>query len=72
MVAYSRIEIPAVKALDKAVAALGKKALDNTAKQQVGRWVRELLEQEGWTPLGSGRVNGEVFSTGAIYTPTAA
>ena len=72
MIALSRIDTPAVKAVDKAVAALGKRALDNTAKQMVGRWIRELLAEEGWTPLRSGRVNGKVFSTGAIYTPTPA
>ena len=70
MIALSRHDIPAVKAIDKSIAALGKRVLDDTAKQMVGRWIRELLEQQGWTPVRSGRVNGEVFSTGSIYAPS--
>lgn len=72
MVALSRNDIPAVKAVDEPVAELGENTLDNTAKQMVGRWIRELLEEEGWTPVRSGRVSGKVFSTGAVYAPKPA
>lgn len=41
-------------------------AMDNLLHS--GRWVREILEAEGWTPVRKGRVAaGNLFSTGAIY-----
>jgi len=70
MVAVSRPEIrlPAVQVIGKQVMALGKQVRDDTVKQNIGRWVREVLGREGLIPDRPGRVKpGNLFTTGMIY-----
>jgi hypothetical protein len=68
MIALSRHGIPAVQAIGKQVMQLGRETRDNTVKQMIGRWVREVLEAQGMVPVRSGRVApGNLFSTGMIY-----
>jgi hypothetical protein len=70
MEAFSRHEIPAVIAIGKALLALHEPELKrDNIKQNIGRWVRQVLAPSGWVPLRPGRVSpGNLFSTGMIYT----
>ncbi len=71
MFALSRHNIPAVQVLGKPILALGLPVTD-ADKKNIGRWVREVMEENGWTTDASskGRVApGNLFSTGAIYRP---
>ena len=71
MCALSRHGIPAVQVLGKPILALGLPVTD-ADKKAIGRWVREVMEENGWTTDASskGRVApGNLFSTGAIYRP---
>lgn len=70
MLAFSRGGIPAVQVIGQQVERLGREARDDTVKQMVGRWVREVVEAEGMVPVRTGRVApGNLFSTGMIYGP---
>jgi hypothetical protein len=70
MTALSESGIPAVQAIGKRLMPLGEQVTADDVKKNVGRWVREILEAEGWTPVRKGRVAaGNLFSTGAIYGP---
>jgi hypothetical protein len=70
MTALSESKIPAVQAIGKRLLPLGDQVASDTNKKTIGRWVREVLEAEGWTPVRKGRVApGNLFSTGAIYAP---
>lgn len=61
--------IPAVQAVGKRLDALGKPISDED-KKLIGRWVREIMEQYGWTTTKKARVApGNLFSTGAVYEP---
>jgi hypothetical protein len=69
MIALSRHDIPAVQAIGKQVLALGPEVKEDFVKQSIGKWVREILEAEGYAPLRQGRVaRGYLFSTGMVYT----
>ncbi len=69
MEALSRRGAPAVEALDEAVAdQVGH--LDDVERQQVGRWVRDILAQRGWRPVAKKRLSaGRSFVSGAVYAP---
>jgi hypothetical protein len=71
MEALSRRGAPAVAALDAAVAdTVGD--LDHVERQQVGRWVRDILAQRGWRPIAKKRLSkGRTFVSGAVYAPSA-
>ena len=71
MIALSESGIPAVQAIGKCLTPLMPRDQDLTdVKKFIGRWVREILEPEGWIVVGKGRVAaGNLFSTGAIYRP---
>lgn len=67
MTAFGDHNIPAVQAVGKHILALDMPVTDDD-KKKIGRWVREVMEKEGWTPVRKGRVAaGNLFSTGAIY-----
>jgi hypothetical protein len=70
MIALSRphTQCPAVQAIGQQVEALGRQVRDDTVKQMIGRWVREVMEKRGWVPDRSGRVKpGNFFTMGMIY-----
>ncbi len=71
MIALSESGIPAVQAIGKPLMPLMPRDQDLTdVKTFIGRWVREILEPEGWIVVRKGRVApGNLFSTGAIYGP---
>jgi hypothetical protein len=72
MIVFSRHEMPAVQAIGKNLLALGSEVSDDQVKKTVGRWVREILEQHGWTVWKKRRVSpGNLFSTGMVYRPSA-
>jgi hypothetical protein len=72
MIAFCRNGIPAVQAIGKALLALGPKVAEDQAKKSIGRWVKEILGENGWVPDKAGRVApGNLFSTGMIYQPRA-
>ena len=62
---------PAVKAIDDAVAThVGP--LNNTERQHVGRWVRDVLARRGWRPIKQLEWRGgKAFSSGAVYARVA-
>ena len=66
MEALSRGGRPAVIALDRRADLLPR--LNNTGKQHVGRWVRDILGARGWRPANRKRVaKGQMFTSGAVY-----
>jgi len=69
MIALSRYaQKPAVQVIGDQVEALGKQVQDDTVKQMIGRWVCEILAEQGWVPDKPGRVKpGHFFSRGMIY-----
>lgn len=69
MLALSRHEIPAVQVLGKPLLALGRPDVRNDHnKQMIGRWVKEVMEKQGWKPWKPSRVPpGNLFSRGMIY-----
>jgi hypothetical protein len=68
MIVFSRHEIPAVEAVGKALETIGPEVRDDYVKTTIGRWVREILGSQGWTPWKSARVApGNLFSRGMIY-----
>jgi hypothetical protein len=73
MIAVSKYtaRTPAVQVLGKSIIAFGMPVTDGD-KMSIGRWVREVLEDKGWTTdiTSKGRVAPDnLFSTGAIYYP---
>jgi hypothetical protein len=73
MVAFSRHGMPAVQAVGEDLLALGREVRQDQVKKAIGRWVREILEQQGWTVWKKRRVSpGNLFSTGMVYRPLAA
>ncbi|HZK89797.1 MAG TPA: hypothetical protein VFC56_06575 [Stellaceae bacterium] len=72
MVVFSRHQMPAVQAIGKQLAALGPEVRQDQVKKTIGRWVREILEHQGFTVWKKRRVApGNLFSTGMVYRPTA-
>lgn len=69
MLALSRHDIPAVQVIGKPLLALGRAEVRGSHnKQMIGRWVKEIMEGQGWKPCRSSRVApGNLFTTGAIY-----
>ena len=70
MVCLSKHGLPAAQAVG---AEIGSKVgdLDDTEKQHVGRWIREVMAEKGWMVASKGvRVApGNYFSRAATYTP---
>lgn len=67
----SRQGTPAVEGVGKQILALGI-TLTYEQRKQVGRWVREIMGDDGWEPYKSARVApGNLFSTGAVYRTRA-
>lgn len=66
MEALSRHGTPAIAALD---ASLPRDLeLNNTERQYVGRWIRDILSARGWRTLRQRRFSGgRVFSSGTVY-----
>lgn len=63
----SRQNTPAVEAIGRQILALGV-TLTYQQRKLVGRWVREIMWDDGWEPYKSARVApGNLFSTGAVY-----
>jgi hypothetical protein len=72
MIALSKHDIPAAQAVGKALLALGPAVKEDYVKKTIGRWIREIMSKQGWTPSKSGRVApGNLFSSGMIYKPKA-
>lgn len=70
MIAFSRHEMPAVQAVGKQLLSLGPEVRAEQVKKTIGRWVREILAQHGWTVWKKRRVApGNLFSTGMVYRP---
>jgi len=68
MIALSRHGMPAVQAVGRELLSLGPEVRDDQIKKTIGRWVREILEQHGWTVWRTRRVPpGNLFSTGMVY-----
>src|ERR1700722_9386070 len=70
MIVLSRHDLPAVQVLGKPFLkmGLGPKFREHYARQQVGRWVKEVLAKRGLVPQRSARVSpGNLFSRGSIY-----
>lgn len=62
---------PAVQVFEQELKGLD---LDLTKqdKTSIGRWIREVMEQKGWTTDASSKARvypGNIFSTGAVYYP---
>jgi hypothetical protein len=68
MIVFSRHEMPAVQAVGKALLPIGREVRERQVKQTIGRWVREILEGQGWTVWKNRRVApGNLFLTGMVY-----
>ena len=69
MKALSRHGIPALKVIGIRLNMEGVE-LSRTDKTSVGRWVREVMGEQGWIPEGNTRIPPRnVFKTGALYVP---
>ncbi|HEV8678275.1 MAG TPA: hypothetical protein VGQ90_02780 [Stellaceae bacterium] len=72
MIVFSRHGMPAVQAIGKNLLEIGPEVRDDQVKKTIGRWVREVLEQHGWTVAKKRRVApGNLFSTGMVYRAKA-
>jgi hypothetical protein len=70
MIALCRHGMPATRVVGKQLLALGIKPADDETKKMIGRWIREIMERQGWTVWRPGKVpRGNLFSTGMIYRP---
>src|SRR4051812_18898980 len=70
MKVFSEHDMPAVQVIGRRLMVLGDEVATDTNKKTIGRWVREILEKEGLTPIRHGRLPpGNLFSTGAVYGP---
>lgn len=70
MIAFCRHGLPAARVVGKQLLALGIKPADDETKKMIGRWIREIMERQGWTTWRPGKVpRGNLFSTGMIYRP---
>jgi hypothetical protein len=68
MIVFSRHGMPAVQVIGKSLRELGPEVKKNFPKQQIGRWVKEILGKRGWVPSKTARVApGNLFSRGTIY-----
>lgn len=68
MVVFSKHGMPAVQAIGKELLRLGPEVRQDQVKKTVGRWVREILEENGLTVWKQRRVTpGNLFSTGMVY-----
>ena len=68
MVCLSKHGLPAAQAVGAEIKAkVGD--LDDTEKQHVGRWIRDVLAERGWKPVTKGArvAPGNLFSRAAIY-----
>lgn len=62
----SRRGQPAVGALDERLA--GTVTLDNTERQYVGRWIKDVMAERGWQATIQRRLaGGTVLTSGMIY-----
>jgi hypothetical protein len=69
METLSRAGRPAVEAIGGDVARLAPD-VDDTTKQHVGRFVRDVMAKRGWRPRRKARVaRGSPFSWGSVYGP---
>ena len=72
MIIFSRHGMPAVQAVGEDLLPLGPEVRADQVKKSIGRWVRQILEQHGWTVHKKRRVTpGNLFSTGMVYRPKA-
>ena len=70
MKALSRHEVPALKAVGMRLAKEGVEVADPD-KTLLGRWVRQVMGEEGWKPEGSKRIPpGNAIGSGALYVPS--
>lgn len=73
MIAVSKhtARTPAVQVVGKSIMSFGLPVTNND-KVSIGRWVREVMESNGWTTDASSKSRvapGHLFSTGAVYYP---
>jgi len=68
LVCLAKHGLPPAQAVGAEIAArVGK--LDDTEKQHVGRWIRDILAEKGWKPVSKGArvAPGNLFSRAALY-----
>ncbi len=68
MVCLAKHGLPPAQAVGAEIAAkVG--SLDDTEKQHVGRWIRDILAEKGWKPVTKGArvAPGNLFSRAAVY-----
>ena len=73
MVCLSKHGLPAAQAVGAEIETkVGD--LDDTEKQHVGRWIREVMAAKGWKVSSKGArvAPGNFFSRAAIYSPSGA
>ena len=71
MVCLAKHGLPPAQAVGAEIAAkVG--SLDDTEKQHVGRWIRDVLAEKGWKPVAKGArvAPGNLFSRAALYGRT--
>jgi len=71
MVCLAKHGLPPAQAVGAEIAAkVG--SLEDTEKQHVGRWIRDILAEKGWKPVTKGaRVSpGNLFSRATLYGRT--
>lgn len=69
MIALTRYGIPPVQEVGRRLLELDVR-LEDMDKRFVGRWTREIMEENGWTTDGLSKkrvADGCQFSTGAVY-----
>jgi hypothetical protein len=49
MIAFCRYGLPAARVVGKQLLGLGIKPADDETKKMIGRWIREIMERQGWT-----------------------
>lgn len=70
MIAFCRHGLPAARVVGKQLLGLGIRPADDETKKMVGRWIREIMERQGWIAWRPGKMpRGNLFSTGMIYRP---
>lgn len=68
LVCLAKHGLPPAQAVGAEIAArVG--SLDDTEKQHVGRWIRDILAEKGWKPVSKGArvAPGNLFSRAALY-----
>ncbi|MGX1007052.1 hypothetical protein AB7M69_001409 [Bradyrhizobium japonicum] len=69
MIVINGYRLPPVCAVAKRLTDELKREIDDTAKQNIGAWVADVLAPRGWVPSGKRRLDAKkwFFSSGAMY-----